>query len=272
MSATGKQVRLARILRRDHVVMIPFDDDLINGPFEGLLDPLDGIRKVADHVNAVLGFRRLFELYTRDGITLPFVMNLTGSTVRRDHTRKVIVGSVETALRTGCDAVALHVNLSSKHESSMLGALGIVGEACDRLGMPLAAIMYPRREQDGRDDNYMALKRDRTEEYVELVQHCVRIAVELGADLVKTQYTGDVQSFGSVVAAAMGTPVVIAGGPKSSAEQALLNAHGAIQAGATGVCYGRNSYNRTDIAGFVRSLSAVVHDGVHPLQLDKVGG
>jgi len=267
MSATGKRVRLARILRRGRMIMIPFDDDLINGPFDGLVDPLGRVREVACHVDAVLGYRRLLDLYTNEGIALPFVMNLSASTVRHDHTRKVLVGTVEAALRSGCDAVAVHVNLSSMFESSMLAALGAVGEECDQAGMPLAAIMYPRREHDGQDDNYTALKERGDNAYVELVRHCVRIGVELGADLVKTQYTGNAETFSSVVTAAMGVPVVIAGGPKISLGQALLNAYGAVQAGAAGVCFGRNSYNRSDPAEFLRLLSSVVHDGKHPDQL-----
>ncbi|MFI5938320.1 fructose-bisphosphate aldolase [Actinoplanes sp. NPDC051494] len=270
MSATGKRVRLARMFRRGRLVMIPFDDDLINGPFEGLIDPLGRIRETAGHADAILGYRRLSELCAREGVTVPFVRNLSGSTVHRDHTRKVLVGTVEAALRDGCDAVAVHVNISSAFESSMLGALGVIGEECDRSGMPLVAIMYPRREENGRDDNYLELRKQDNPAYVRLVRHCVRVGVELGADLVKTQYTGDLEGFASVVDAAMGVPVIIAGGPKVSVEDALDNAHGAIRAGAAGVCFGRNSYNRTDPARFVRSLSAVVHDGRPPRRLDEI--
>ncbi|MFG1602679.1 hypothetical protein [Actinoplanes sp. NPDC049265] len=244
--------------------MVPFDDDLINGPFDGLADPLDRLRRCAANIDAVLGYRRLFDRYTSEGIALPFVLNLTGSTVLRDHTRKVLVGTVDAALRAGCDAVAVHVNLSSVHESTMLAGLAKIGEDCDRLGMPLAAIMYPRRETDGADDNYLSLKRRDITSYARLVQHCVRVGVELGADLVKTQYTGDPDSFGTVISTAMGVPVIVAGGPKVSTEQALRNAHGAIAAGAAGVCFGRNTYNRTDTAAFVQQLAKVVHSGVNP--------
>ncbi|WP_285684492.1 hypothetical protein [Actinoplanes sp. NBRC 103695] len=159
--------------------MLPFDDDLINGPSDGLKDPIGRIHEASGHVDAILGYRRLFDDCARADIATPFVLNLSASTVHRDHTNKVLAGSVGSGLRAGCDAVAVHVNVSSKFESSMLAALGAVGEECDQAGMPLLAIMYPRREDNGRDDNYMDLKERDNGAYTELIQHCVRIGVEL---------------------------------------------------------------------------------------------
>jgi DhnA family fructose-bisphosphate aldolase class Ia len=214
--------------------------------------------------DAVLGFRRLHAAYTSHGLELPFVANLTASTVLGTHTRKVVIGSVERALRQGCDAVATHVNVSGAHEAEMLAALGQIAESCEEHELPLLAIMYPRREGTGTDDNYLELKERDRAAYADLVRHAVRIAVELGADVVKTQYTGDLESFSTVVAASLGVPVIVAGGPRTSIHQALANAHGAVQAGAAGVCFGRQTYNRRDVSGFVRFLRAVVREGQDP--------
>ncbi|MCK9876691.1 hypothetical protein MXD59_13040 [Frankia sp. Ag45/Mut15] len=240
---------------------MPFDDDLIHGPYGGLADPVEKLRQVTDYVDAILGFRKLHDLCVDYGIRIPFIMNLTASTVRGEHTRKVAIGSVEAALQTGCDAVAVHVNFSSRFESSMLEILGRVGEECDHAGMPLLAIMYPRSERAGAEDNYQALKAGDRESYSSLLAHCVRIAADLGADMIKTQYSGDPESFQPVVAAALGVPIIVAGGPKIVLQEALANARGAIDAGAAGVCFGRNTYNRTDASGFARQLSDIVHRG-----------
>ncbi|MFE7134002.1 fructose-bisphosphate aldolase [Streptomyces sp. NPDC057638] len=265
MSSNGKTVRLGRIIPGVRTVMVPFDDDLINGPYAGLADPVTRVREVAlGGADAVLGFPRLLARYTERGVRVPFVANLTASTVLGAHTRKVVVGSVERAVREGCDGVAVHVNVSDRHEPEMLAALGAVAEGCERWGMPLLAIMYPRRARDGVDDNYLDLKADDRAHYVDLVRHCVRIAAELGADVVKTQYTGDPESFASVITASMGVPLIVAGGPRTPVREALGNAHGAVTAGAAGVCFGRQTYNRTDITGFVRMLCSVVHEGRAP--------
>jgi DhnA family fructose-bisphosphate aldolase class Ia len=265
MSLNGKAVRLARILPGARTLMVPFDDDLINGPHGGLTDPVARVREVSQAgADAVLGFPRLLSRYTEEGIRLPFVANLTASTVLGVHTHKVMVGSVERAVRLGCDGVAAHVNVSDRWEPEMLATLGAVSETCEQWGMPLLAIMYPRRSQDGVDNNYLDLKEHDSGRYTELVRHCVRIAVELGADVVKTQYTGDAESFTSVITASMGVPVIVAGGPRTKVREALNNAHGAVTAGASGVCFGRQTYNRTDVSAFVRMLSGVVHEGMSP--------
>lgn len=277
MGSTGKLVRLSRLLPGGRTVMVPFDDALINGPYAGLADSVTRVGEVAaGGADAVLGFRRLHAAYAARGVSLPFVANLTASTVLGAHTRKAVVGSVEQALRQGCDGVAAHVNVSSVHEPEMLSALGRIAESCDRHELPLLAIMYPRRENAdgaGGDDNFTALRERDRDAYTDLVRHAVRIAAELGADVVKTQYTGDPDSFATVVAAAMGAPVVIAGGPRTSVRQALLNAHGAVVGGATGVCFGRQTYNRHDVTGFVRLLRAVVREGRSPddLLADHLG-
>ncbi|MCI4066144.1 hypothetical protein MRQ36_27790 [Micromonospora sp. R77] len=269
MDSTGKLVRLSRLLPSGRTVMVPFDDALISGPHAGLLDTVGRAGEVAaGGADAILGFRMLHERCVRQGLSMPFLVNLTASTVLSAHTRKVAVGSVEAALRAGCDGVAVHVNVTDRDEALMLSTLGAVSDSCQQWGMPLLAIMYPRRAAaDGTDDNYLQRRASDRPGYATLVRHAARIAVELGADIVKTQYTGDPESFATVVEAAMGVPVVIAGGPRTSIRQALDNAHSAVAAGAAGVCFGRQTYNRADVTAFVRMLRLVVRDGRDPADL-----
>lgn len=272
MSGAGKRLRMSRLLPGGRTVIVPFDDALINGPDGGLVDSTARVREAAaGGADAVLGFRTLHERSVAAGIAVPFVANLTASTVLARHTRKVLVGSVEAALRAGCDGVAVHVNVTDRHEHRMLRLLGAVSESCQRWEMPLLAIMYPRRAgAGGSDDNHLDLRETDRLGYSRLVRHCVRIAAELGADIVKTQYTGDPESFTRVTEAALGVPVVIAGGPRTSIRQALDNAHGAMLGGAAGVCFGRQTYHRTDVTGFVRKLCLVVRDGLPPADLGPV--
>jgi DhnA family fructose-bisphosphate aldolase class Ia len=128
-------------------VIVPVDDSLIFGPAGGLERIETKIEKIlADPPDAVLAFPGLFrsrvELLSHVGT----VVNLTASTVRSAHTRKVQVGAV-------------HVNITSKYEFEMLTILGRVSQACESYGMPLLAIMYPRSEGNGCDNNYDEKKR-----------------------------------------------------------------------------------------------------------------
>jgi len=187
-------------------------------------------------------------------------MNLTASTSRSQHTRKTQVGTVHQAAQLGLHAVAVHVNISSKYEADMLSILGSVSQACESYGMPLLAIMYPRSEADTGDNNFDELQRSDRKRYAELVAHSARVGVDLGADLIKTKYTGDPDSFHLVVEACRPVPVVVAGGPALSPKAMLKMAHEVICAGGAGVSFGRNVFSRDDPKPFIAGLKAIVHE------------
>ena len=128
----------------------------------------------------------------------------------------------------------------------MLEQLGKTSEQCHKWNMPLLAMMYPRGEKikDPHDP--------------EIVAHVARIGADFGADIVKTVYTGDVDSFTKVV---KGTPVpiVIAGGPKAKTDLDILKmTEDAIQAGAKGVTYGRNIFGHKTPEKMVQALAAII--------------
>jgi DhnA family fructose-bisphosphate aldolase class Ia len=263
--SAGKDRRLRRILHGSppRTVIVPVDDSLIAGPSGGLRN----MRRLLESVDAagpdaILGFPRQLETYKgvlkRHDTSL--IGNLTASTTRSHHTDKYLVSTIKDALRAGCDAVAAHVNISSRYEKNMLQILaGMVTEA-DQYGIPVVAIVYPRREgENGQDDNYDDLKESDCEEYAALVAHCVRIAVDLGASVVKTQHTGDVSSLRTVIEAASPVPVVFAGGPLRTVEQTRAMAVDSIRAGGSGVSFGRNVFHRRDPSAMIADLMSTVH-------------
>ena len=264
---SGKQRRLARLFHHSdgRAVILPIDDGLISGPCARLSDlstlfstigssPPDGILLFAGVLTrhwAALG-------------AVAAIVNVTASTKRATHPRKVFCTDVETAVAAGADLVAVHVNVTSRHEGDMLRTLGIVVRKAETLGVPVLAIMYPRREGEGDDDNYQDLKEAEPDRYSQLVSHSARIGMELGADVIKTQYTGSPETFEKVVEATRPVPVFIAGGPLCSESDALSAARGAIAAGASGVSFGRNVFERDDPARMLRLLHSAVHEEVPP--------
>jgi DhnA family fructose-bisphosphate aldolase class Ia len=85
------------------------------------------------------------------------------------------------------------------------------------------------------------------------------MAAELGADVIKTEYTGEVEAMRRVVEGCP-VPILTLGGPKTGSEEALVEAtRGAISAGARGVVYGRNIWQ----AGDPQRVSAAVREAVH---------
>ena len=113
------------------------------------------------------------------------------------------MNSVERALKMGADGVSVHINIGAEDEAAMLSDLGHVSQLCMEWGMPLLAMMYARGSKI----------KDETD--VDAVKLAARVGAELGADIIKTSYTGDPESFKEVVAGCP-APVVIAGGSKLS--------------------------------------------------------
>jgi fructose-bisphosphate aldolase/2-amino-3,7-dideoxy-D-threo-hept-6-ulosonate synthase len=158
------------------------------------------------------------------------------------------MGSVADAVRHGSDAVSVHVNIGAKEEPEMLEILGMISDECDEWNVPLLAMMYPRGENIKNPYD------------PEIVAHVTRIGAEAGADIVKSVYTGDLDSFKSVVKYCP-VPVVIAGGPKSKTDADVLEmCSNAIKAGAKGVTFGRNIFQHDNPSLLVKALSEIIID------------
>jgi fructose-bisphosphate aldolase/2-amino-3,7-dideoxy-D-threo-hept-6-ulosonate synthase len=177
------------------------------------------------------------------------IVHLSGITrLGSDPSNKVQVCSVEAAFRIGADAVSVHVNIGAEKEHEMLTKLGRVADDCDRYGVPLLAMMYPRGQKI------------RNEHALEHVAHAARLGAELGADVIKTNYTGNIETFSKVVRGCP-VPVVIAGGPKVETVQDVLHmVHDSTKAGGAGISIGRNVFQHENPTNMIKALSAIVHD------------
>jgi len=246
----ARALRMGHIMRGGRMLCIPMDHGISNGPIEGLEDPRGVIAECDGHgLTCVIinkGIVRALRVPPAAGILVHF----SASTSLSPHpNRKMITGSVEEAVRIGADGVSLHINVGGKEEPEMLEQLGTVADACDEWGMPLLAMMYPRGENisDAHDPGTVA--------------HAARIGAECGADIVKTVYTGDRESFSRVVRSTP-VPVVIAGGPRADTDAGTLEMTAdAMAAGAAGVTYGRNIFAHPSPRRMVQALSDVIFGG-----------
>ncbi len=248
----GKSIRLERIMNRSSktTVIVPMDHGVSVGPIKGLIDLPKAVDMVAEGgANAVVEHGGMVgkghRAYGRD---IGLIVHLSGSTsLCPDPNRKVLVCSVERAIRLGADAVSIHVNIGAENEGEMLEAFGEVAEKAHYWGMPLLAMVYPRgpKVSDEKD--------------VENVKLAARVGAELGADIVKVPYTGSPDSFREVCEGAP-VPVVIAGGSKLSDEDTLKMVEGAVKAGAAGLSMGRNAFQHKDPRKLVAAACAIVHE------------
>ena len=248
---SGKELRLKRLFKHsDRLLIIPMDHGITLGPVKGLENMGHTIRAVAaggaDAVVLHKGYaEQLGSLVSFDNCEL--ILHLSASTaLAPDPNRKELVASVERALELGATAISIHVNLGSAFEAEMLKDFGRISERSSRWGLPLLAMMYVRGTD--RNSEYDPVK----------IGHAARVAEELGADLVKVNYTGDVESFSRVVAGVT-VPVLIAGGPKIDSELKLLEmVTDAVTAGAKGVALGRNVFQADHPERLVKAVRQVL--------------
>jgi predicted phospho-2-dehydro-3-deoxyheptonate aldolase len=248
----GKKIRLQRIINRNtgKTIIVPMDHGVTVGPIPGLIDMADTVNKVADGgANAILMHKGMVETGHRSGgKDIGLIVHLSASTVLSpDSNAKTLVCTVEEAVRLGADAVSIHVNIGANTESDMLNKMGNVSKACRDWGMPLLAMMYTRGAKI------------KNEYDVSVVKHAARVGAELGADIVKVNYTGSLETFREVVAGCP-VPVVIAGGEKMETDEEILEmVQGSVKAGGAGVSIGRNVFQHDDPATIVRKISEIVH-------------
>jgi len=248
----GKSIRMERIMNRENgkSIIVPLDHGLTVGPIKGIENNLGEIvNKVAlGGANAVLGHIGI-PLYAHRGYgpDIGLILHISGSTSLSPMSNyKVLVNTVLEAVKLGADGVSLHINIGTQSDPEMLEILGRVSRECREYGMPLIAMMYPRGENI--DDEYD----------VEVVKIAARVAAELGVDIVKTNWTGDPDSFKEVVRGCM-APVIIAGGEKVGLRGILEITKQSIEVGGAGVAYGRNVFQAEDPTKVVRALYLIVN-------------
>jgi predicted phospho-2-dehydro-3-deoxyheptonate aldolase len=248
----GKEIRLERIMNRNssRTIIVPMDHGITLGPIPGLTDmsrAIDGA--VNGGANAIIMHKGIVRAGHRGrGKDVGLIIHLSASTVLSpDPNDKVPVCTVEEAIRLGADAVSIHVNLGAPTDGRMLRLLGETAKGCRDWGMPLLAMMYTRGKEikDQFDVRY--------------VKHAARVGAELGADIVKVNYTGSVESFREVVSGCP-VPVVIAGGEKMETNGELLAmVKESLQAGGRGVSIGRNVFQHSDPIAIIKAIDLLVH-------------
>jgi len=234
-------------------VIIPMDHGFTLGQIEGLGNMPEIISAVAEGgANAIVLHKGMVKAgHRKHGKDIGLIVHLSASTsMNPDPNDKVMVCTVEEAIALGSDAVSIHINLGAPNESKMIEDAGMVSKQCTKWGMPLLIMIYPRGE--GVDPNSP-----------QAVGHCVRVAEELGADLIKTSYTGDPKSFKKITSACS-VPVLIAGGEKAGDLQTLETVLDSVEAGGAGVCLGRNSFQRENPSAFIGALCRVVNGKATP--------
>jgi len=229
------------------------DHGLIDGPIPGIESPIRAINQVIEGgIDAILTTPGIIGRFGQQLAAVPYILRIDGgqSTYNRGKGANTLISSVREAIRLGADAVAINGFIGANAEKEQTALFRKVALECSIWGVPLLAEMIPLQgEQIKNPFDYRP------------VATAARIGGELGADIIKTHYTGSKPSFKKVVDSSL-VPVVIAGGPKIASVRDLLEmVEACIEAGGAGVAFGRNIWQHSNPKSMVRAIASIVHGG-----------
>jgi DhnA family fructose-bisphosphate aldolase class Ia len=259
----GKRLRLSQIFRIDgRAVIVAVDHGGIAGPVPGIVQPAAlmsaCVRGGADAVLTTRGFVKASAGEWSSSTAL--VLRLTGGfTVLGGRFEEEQISSPETALRYAAAAVAVTVKFGHPREGDFIRQASLMADACELWNLPVMI-------------EAMAETRDLEPTDPEGVKLAARAAQEIGADVVKSRYTGDPESFRSVVEGCP-APVVILGGEKTeNLTRVFTEVHDSLQAGGAGIAIGRNIWQHADPQAVVEAMVGLVHEGWTAKQASKHAG
>ena len=259
--------RMNRLFTNGGCLDVAIDHGVCNEP--GFMDGLEDIGGVVDQlVNAgpdaiQMNYGQADLLQARPEKDKPaLVMRIDMGNPYNDQRHRImwsqlqnadapIIGALEL------DAAAVVVNLFMLPDEPELFRqcvenISKVRADCSKYGMPLMIeplVMLPNNVRGGYQVDGDAEK----------IVTLVRLAAEMGADIIKADPTTDPEEFHRVIEAAR-CPVLVRGGGKEDLKTVLQKSAVLIQQGAKGMVYGRNIYQHDNPKAVVRALMAMIHN------------
>jgi class I fructose-bisphosphate aldolase len=264
----GKRTRLRRLLYdygpgEGTLLFLPIDQGIEHGPRDFFPNPASKDPEYQFRLAAEAGYSAIAcsygmasKYYPAYAGQVPLIVKLNSKTdiPPADEALSPCNASVEDAVRIGADAVGYTLYVGSPKQEDDFMQIRKVREDCDRFGMPLIIWAYPRGrdiETKGGRDSFFA------------IDYAARVAMEMGADVVKlnmpklnpdkdkdapapynemevTQEEAIRQCVGSAGRAL----VVLSGGSKIDDEKLLGQTRMIMEAGGSGVIFGRNVWQR----------------------------
>jgi fructose-bisphosphate aldolase, class I len=285
----GKRTRLKRLLY-DHgpgggtLLVLPIDQGLEHGPVDFFANPdsldpryqYDLAREgkfsaIALHIGLA---EKYFHEYAGE---VPLILKLNGKTAIPSDAQafSALTGTVEDAVRLGADAVGYTVYVGSPAQDRDFDQFRRVRQDAERLGMPVIVWAYPRGD---------AVAKKGGKESLYAIDYAARVALELGADIVKVNYPvpsekdaespapynalklSAAEAFRKVVESAGRCLVLVSGGEKIGDAELFAKVRSSMDDGATGIIFGRNMWQRpkAEALRMTRELHAVFREYAQP--------
>ncbi len=264
----GKRTRLRRLLYEfgpgeGTLLFLPIDQGIEHGPRDFFPNPASKdpeyqfrLAAEAGYSAIACGYGMASKYYPDYAGQVPLILKLNSKTdvPPSDESFSPCNASVEDAVRIGADAVGYTLYVGSPKQSDDFIQLGKVRQDCDRFGMPLVIWAYPRGrdiEKKGGQNSFYA------------IDYAARVAMEMGADIVKLNMpklspdkdkdspapyneleVSLEEAIRQCVQSAGRALVVLSGGSKIDDDQLIAQTRAIMEAGGSGVIFGRNVWQR----------------------------
>ena len=246
-------MNLDKITRDGKALFLAYDQGMEHGPTDFDEDNVDPAKvlEIADsgYFTGVILQKGIAEkYYYGKNYRVPLIVKLNGKTslVKYKDPYSPQVCSVKEALGYGAKAVGYTIYVGSEFEAEMTEEFGEIEQEAEEAGIPVIAWMYPRGKSVPDENDPKA------------VAYAARVGLELGADIVKVRYTGDLDSFRWVVQSAGETKVVMMGGSKEEENVFLEKIKTAMEAGAIGAAVGRNIWQADDPLEVAKKIANII--------------
>ncbi|MFH1290775.1 MAG: hypothetical protein ABIH92_05205 [Nanoarchaeota archaeon] len=245
--------KFSKILTKGKAIFLAYDQGIEHGPVDfndKNVDP-NYIIKIAKEgkYNAVIFQKGIAEKYQKEikKSKVPLILKLNGKTsLRKGEPISTQLTTVERALKLGAVAVGYTIYIGSEHEPQMLKEFQNIERNAHAKDIPVIAWIYPRgKGVKGKSQR-------------ELLAYSTRAGLELGADIVKIHWNGNLNDLKWAVKAAGKTKVVIAGGLKKGEKELLQNVRNAMKAGCIGLAIGRNIWQNSEPLKITKKLKKIV--------------
>ena len=258
----GKRLRMRQIMKNGRAMIVALDHGMVAGRVRGLENPIEVVKTVAQSgADGILITPGLLEQAIDVLGDLAVILRVDGCVSTLGAGPMKLFSSVEDAVSLGVDAVAVNATLGSPYETEELEKLGAIATEGRRWGVPVVGEVLSQRMVANHTDFDGNGRSELPHDIADEVAMACRVGVELGADAIKTRYSGDVDSFRHAISSA-GCPVLVAGGPRrgEKLENTLGLVDEVLQAGASGIVFGRLVWQHPDPVEMLTALCALVHD------------
>jgi len=256
-----KSDRVDTLFHKGKVLILAYDQGLEHGPTDFNLLNIDpqyimdvGLEGRFSAIAAQAGIAEKYHVdHYKD---VPLIVKLNGKTkLSKEDPLSLQHTSVDYAEKLGAIAVGYTIYLGSNHEQQMLVEFGKICEEAHQKGLLAICWMYPRGSNI------------QEEESTETIAYGTRVAMELGADIIKIKYNGDQEGLRWIVKAAGKAKVVIAGGSKKTDYEFMQMTREVIDAGAAGLAVGRNIWQHKNPLLMAKVLKEIIFNNKKPQEI-----